>query len=108
MPSGSDADYIARLEKKHLFGREFIRSEEKKDEIHRLFIYIVRTMVVVVGVVFVVRMLHFILPKDCCWLSDEQLKAIDNFVAHGAVGGILVGSTKQILSSHIPKKTDEE
>ena len=60
-------------------------------------------MVVVVMVVFVIRMVHFILPKELCWLSEEQIKAIDNFVAHGTVGGILVGSIKQILSAHLPK-----
>ena len=96
-------DSQAKKEQKELFGEDK-RAEEKKDAIHVLFLCAIRVITGVVLVLFVVRMMQSVLPECCCWLSTEQKKSIDDFIFHGAIGGILVGSVKQILSSHIPKQ----
>ena len=99
-----DAD--ARKEQKDLFGDQK-RVEEKKDAIHKIFLFAIRVITGVVLVLFVCRMMQSILPEKYCWLNEDQKKSIDDFIFHGAIGGLLVGSIKQILSSHILVKQSD-
>ena len=38
---------------------------------------------------FVIRILHLLLPKDLTWLSETQINSLDKLLFSGTVGGIL-------------------
>lgn len=101
------SDEQAQKEKKALFGDDK-RSEAKKDAIHNVFIVAVYVVIMVVLVLFAVRMLQCILPKGYCWLTEEQNKYIEDFIFHGTVGGLLVTTAKQMVSSNAPSKKSIE
>ena len=79
---------IVEAEKeKKFFGGDAKRKEEAKQVIHNIFIWFVRIAGVVFLTLFIIRMLHFMLPTKCCWLDETRLQAIDKFLFSGALGG---------------------
>ncbi len=100
-------DANARREEKSLYGDDK-RAHQKKQAIHYLFIVAIFVLVIVVLGLFVCRALQSVLPSGYCWLTTEQIKYVDDFVAHGALGGLLVGFGKKIADDHINPKNKKD
>jgi hypothetical protein len=91
-------DDLSRQEESK-FSADATRYDEKKQVIHVAFIWFIRVAAFVMIIVFVVRMVHFILPEKYCWLSAEQIQGLDKFLFSGALGGLVVGSIKQAFGT---------
>ena len=70
---------------------------KKKWHIHTILIISIWAMFIIVGVVFIIRAVHFVLPECLCWLNAEKLQNIDKFLFSGAFGGILLKYAKYIF-----------
>ena len=90
-------DELARQELKTKFSGDDRRAEETKQAFHLGTIWFIRTAAVIVTIIFAVRMMYFVLPTKYRWLSDEQIKSMDEFLFHGTVGGILVAYVKKAV-----------
>jgi hypothetical protein len=97
-------DDLARQELKTKFSGDERRAEETKQALHWGIICFVRTAAVIVTVIFAVRMAYFVLPSGCRWLTDEQVRNMDDFLFHGTIGGILGMYLKKSLQSSRDKE----
>ena len=84
-----------------LFGDEK-RKEETRQVFHRAFIWFLRVAAFMFLLMLVARVLHFILPEDWLWLSDEQVQDMDGFLFSGTLGGLIV----KFLSPMIRKESE--
>ena len=55
----------------------------------RVFIISIYMLWLMAVCVLMIRLIHFILPEFCQWLSVEQLQSLDKFLFSGAIGGVL-------------------
>jgi len=78
----------AQKEAEHF--RKGFFNQQQKWHTDRILILSIWSLFVVAIVVFIIRVLHFIIPDVWCWLSNERLQNIDKFLFSGAFGGILV------------------
>lgn len=96
LPENFSADSSAGREQRKVFSDER-RSEERKQTFHHVFVCFVRIAAYSFFVVFIARMLHFVLPTCWAWLSDEQIHAIDKSLFSGAIGGLIVKHLKDVV-----------
>lgn len=80
------------------------RKETTREHFHRLFILGLRIVGISLIAVFVVRILHVVLPDYCQWLSKEQVQEIDRMLFSGAAGGLVIKYLEPILNGNGPKK----
>jgi hypothetical protein len=81
-------DGLAKLEEKKFIGDKR-RAEEAKQAVHWAIIWFIRVAAIIVIIIFAVRMVFYVLPTSWRWLTDEQVKSMDDFLFHGIVGGIV-------------------
>lgn len=81
-------DHQAQQEAEAIFN-ESKRKEGLKNAFHKIMISIVWVGFSMFLVVFIIRVLHFILPLHYQWLSNEQVQGIDKLLFSGALGGFL-------------------
>jgi hypothetical protein len=96
-----------------LFG-ESKRSEQFKQVIHIARLAVLCVVMAAVLSVFVIRVLHFILPANIaanagswiphCWLTEEQLASMDKFI-FGAIGAFVAEYGVKSLISGRDQKT---
>lgn len=91
------SDKLAKQEVKEKFRGDEIRAEEAKQAIHKAFLWFLRVAAFAFIALFIVRMIHFMLPQNWCWLSAEQTQSIDRFLFSGAIGGLVGNYLKQIF-----------
>ncbi|MCA8999109.1 MAG: hypothetical protein KDA80_19060 [Planctomycetaceae bacterium] len=103
LPDAVEPDSSAQKEEGVLFG-DAQRTEDKKQTLHNLFVTFVKVATWAFIVVFVVRMIHFVLPTCLAWLEDTQLQTIDKSLFSGAVGGMIVNYTRNLIP--MPKTDD--
>jgi hypothetical protein len=94
---GVKADPIAKSEQKDL--QEQRRAEQFRKALHIAKLAILSVVITVVLSVFVIRVLHFVLPDNVaanagswiphCWLTEIQLASMDKFI-FGAIGAFMV------------------
>ncbi len=100
-------------ESKALYGDEQ-RQENLKQEFHRAFIWLLRVAIVAFLLIFIVRVVHFVLPENCIandgklwlphgWLTDSQLQTIDKFFFSGTLGALIT----KYLGPIMGKKEDK-
>ena len=73
------------------------RDDHKKQVWHTIFIWGLWIFAVCLGIMFVVRILHIILPARFCWLTDAQISSLNEIVFSGLVGTLLGKQMKQII-----------
>jgi hypothetical protein len=114
---GSDAltdlqvDPESKKESQEFFG-DIKRREELKQEFHDAYILLLRVAVMGFIVVFLIRILHFVLPENNAanagswklhgWLTDGQLAAIDRIFFSGAVGAFVARYVRSIVPGNSP------
>src|SRR5438132_1215541 len=96
-PSSVDEDRESKRERKLLFG-EPKRHEQFQQVVHVARLVLLSVVLVAILAVFVIRVLHFVLPENnaanagtCLphgWLTDGQLSSIDKFV-FGAISAFV-------------------
>lgn len=106
-----EADTDARREGRVLFG-DPKRREELKQEVHDAIILLLRIASLGFLVVFIIRLLHFVLPENNAantgswephgWLADGQLAAIDRVFFSGAVGAFIMQYLRSIFGNQRP------
>lgn len=74
----------------------------KRKLIHRIFLIGVSIAAASIGLMFIVRIIHFIAPENTWlyWLSDEQIQSIDRFLFSGAIGAIVGKYFDEIFNSN--------
>lgn len=96
-PSSSlEADTASKKEFKELFG-DALRDEQQKHAFHVVFLWFIRTVAVCFILVFLVRIIHYVLPLQYCWLSETQLQGIDKSIFSGVLGALVARYSKQAL-----------
>lgn len=88
-PSAPLPDKLAKQEAKEKFSGDAKRAEETKQALHCGMVYFIRIAAILVIIIFSVRMVYYVLPLRYQWLSDEQVKGMDDFLFHGILGGIV-------------------
>lgn len=86
-------DPLAKREEK-----SFSRWESKQQAFHYGFLTIFWVGVGIITIVFVARALHWVLPAGYCWMTEEQIKAVEGFLFHGLIGGFIATIGKKFLS----------
>ena len=67
-----------------------VRREEKMNEaLHKVFICFTYTAFGIFLIVFVIRVLHFVIPEAWHWLTPEQIQGIDKLIFSGTIGGFI-------------------
>lgn len=74
------------------------KSEENKQVLHGAFLLFIRISVYLVALVMIIRMLHFVLPDVCCWLTEARLQNLDKFFFSGTLGGLVTLFIKRSFS----------
>ena len=54
------------------------------------------------AVLFLVRMIHFIIPEYWAWLNDDQIQGINNFLFSGISGALIGNYIKGIIAQDKP------
>lgn len=90
------ADPIAKSEQKDLGEQK--RVDQFRQVLHYAKLSILSVVIAVVLSVFIIRVLHFVLPENVqanagswiphCWLTENQLASMDKFI-FGAIGAFM-------------------
>ncbi len=90
-PNQEDAseDKLANKEDKGWVDYDGERDEGKKTAIHRVFIITIYGIAIAFGIVFLIRVAHFVMPHCWRWLSDHDIQGIDKLIFSGALGGLV-------------------
>ena len=94
--NGENYDLKAKEESKNL-GLDEKLNNRKKEAWHNIFIWGLRFVAICLAVMFLVRVLHMILPSSRCWLTDAQIKSLNEIVFGGLVGALIGKQMKQII-----------
>jgi hypothetical protein len=78
--------------------KEFYRSENLKDLLHRILLIFIAVAFSCLIVVFIIRLFHLVAPLCWHWLSEDQVQGVDKIFFSGAIGGILGGYLKDKLN----------
>ncbi len=81
------SDTQALEESKDLASR-YKRSRREQNAMHWAFIIILWIIVAGFGFAILTRISMMILPDRYCWLSDEHLKSLNDFITTGGIGGV--------------------
>lgn len=76
---------------------EALYKRERKQTLHTIFIYGVQLSAILIGIVLIVRILHFITPLCWHWLDDSQLQTIDKFLFSGIIGALVGRNFDKII-----------
>ena len=79
-------DEKANQESRDLVARSK-RDRREQNAVHWSFIIILAVIVVGFGAAIMTRVLHLVLPERYCWLDDDHLKRINEFIMTGGIGG---------------------
>ena len=93
------SDNLAKQELQKKFSGDDKRSEETKQAIHCGIIWFIRVAAIIVTIVFIVRMAYFVIPTSWRWLQPDEVKALDEFLFHGMIGGILGAYLKKSIKA---------
>jgi hypothetical protein len=91
------SDPLAKKEERETFKGDAYRQERARQHLHNVFICFIWIAGMTFITLFIVRMLHFILPDAYCWLEDSRIQAIDKSLFSGAIGGLIMNHIKQTL-----------
>lgn len=83
-PSQQDL-HNARIEERKLY-KQYRRDEAEKDNIHKIFKIFLWILAIGLGAIFMVRIVHFVIPPYLQWLAPEQLQEIDKLLFTGFAG----------------------
>ena len=92
-------DPKSELENKYLLKKE-VRKDQIDSVAHSITIYLLRAVIVALGLTGAVRVWPLLTPNCWHWLSDEQVFKIDEFFVHGTIGVLLI----EFLRGRIGKK----
>lgn len=65
------------------------RNEASKNTMHKVSIFTIWVLWVIVVFLFIVRAIHYVTPDCWGWLSEPRLQSLDKFLFSGAIGAIL-------------------
>ncbi len=71
---------------------------KKASVLHNVYIWSIRVASFCMGVVFVVRIAHLVMPECWEWLSPERVREVDRFLFSGTMGAIVGRSLKEAFS----------
>lgn len=80
---------------------EYERSEKFKNHFERIVIYALWGVVGIIALMFLVWILHLILPEKCHWLSKQQTDYLQTILV-GSVSGVI----STIAAKHLKKRLD--
>lgn len=66
------------------------RNETTRSTFHSLFIMGLRVVGISLILIFVVRVLHIILPESWHWMSSTTIQEVDKMMFSGAVGAAII------------------
>lgn len=79
----SPNDRLANQEKDSL-ANDGKRKEGFKSHLHNIVIVFMYFAAVMVGILFFIRVWHFALPENCCWLDKDRLHDIERIIFSSA------------------------
>ena len=78
--------------------RERFREEQIKDLTHKILKFVIWSLFIIIGILFVIRIYHMAVPSGWKWLNESQLNGIDKFLYSGAFGGLLGRYTNKLFN----------
>jgi len=78
-------------------GNDYKRKDGLKSAVHQLTVWGIRIAFGIFISVFIIRVLHLVLPECHRWLSNEDIQGIDKLFFSGTIGGILGNYLKDVL-----------
>lgn len=89
-PSGKLGSEPSRPDKtSHREERRINREDQREGVIHAVFIWTIRGIAICLGIMFLVRVWHFVAPYGLHWLCPEQIETLDRFLFSGLVGAVV-------------------
>lgn len=86
-PSTPISDTQAIEESKDLISRAK-RNRREQNALHWAFIILLWIIVSGFGLAILVRIGSILLPDQYCWLNEEHLKKLNDFITTGGIGGV--------------------
>ena len=84
----SYSDKRAKLEEDKYFNQSR-RDEATKKHVHIAIIAMLWVTFSAFSIVFLIRIIHLIIPLNYHWLDANQLQGIDKLIFSGAIGGFI-------------------
>ena len=66
----------------------YSRNRREQNALHWCFIVILWVIVIGFGVAILTKFLHMVLPDNWCWLNEDHIKKLNEFITTGGIGGI--------------------
>ena len=66
-----------------------IQAAQKQRTWHAVVVWGLRIVAVCLAVMFIIRVLHLLLPESWLWLSEAQLSKLNDLLFGGAIGTIV-------------------
>ncbi len=84
----------SRTAKEPNLEKEILKNQQKRDEtsknhLHYAFVCFIWVGFSLLALVFMIRVIHFILPSPFQWLDATQIQGIDKLIFSGAIGGFV-------------------
>ncbi|WP_447045322.1 hypothetical protein [Vreelandella sp. H-I2] len=94
---------LRRATDKSLLEANDHRNETTRDVFHKLFIIGLRVVGTSLILIFLVRVVHIIMPEQLHWLSSKNIQEIDRMFFSGAIGGVIIKYLEPILNGKSKK-----
>ena len=78
-------------------GNDMYRNDKLKAVFHWVVVWGIRFAFFIFISVFLIRVLHLVLPHRCRWLTDEDIQGIDKLFFSGTVGGVIGRYIKVVI-----------
>ena len=75
------------------------RKSKLKSVQHKVKVFFTIFSVIIVCIIILVRVTHLLIPKNLDWLTDEQIKRLDELFVDGGAATLLVGFFKSIIGT---------
>lgn len=77
----------------------YSRNRREQNALHWCFIVILWIIVIGFGIAILTKFLHMVLPEKYCWLDEDHIKKLNEFITTGGIGGIGTALFKNKIGS---------
>jgi len=89
IPDNLAQDVPPRIDKKSTKEQKDLFREKRAKVIGNIFLWGVRIAAISIGIMFIVRVYHFVAPNCAQWLCEHQIEDLDRFLFSGAIGALV-------------------